>query len=552
MKLSDLEPTGVYLKKGDTISIESDNEDPAYLMLGPYGKYSDFNDGQEFTENVALQKGNITYEMKHESAIVYIRNLSKTKNIQITIKGGRKLPTYKLGVTDEQKFREELEETTDAPFYELVGDRTFGTFQYTKTKDSLLANPSIKDLVQYLDKLWELEGKTYGLIEDDTYGVMNKFKERLQIINTDTGGGIAYAANNYLDLQVSGGQDKILLSYTEGMDQWAIWHEMGHIFQSPLLMWSAGDTDNAANLTEVSVNIGTLYVQKSLGLQDRLLVEKGKGEGIRQYLSAPNEGKIYESGSNSETVFNSDTTNWIKLGMFDQLMMAYGNDIYSIFMKNARIQKLISPDTLPQNNEEKRQYFMKSMSEITQRNLKKFFDKWGLHADENTIETFNRYSEPAVNINENLIPGKDSPIVDNIVTSPEIPTAVPKKNIPFTIGQTSSDFKISDLIDPGSMVNLPSQSQKGIKSEIKVKNGLLESSNIVVELENDKGGKNIINIPTVKNYGNAVLYQGEYNTDRIAFTLQSKSHTLEAFFDENNKKQMETAIPNTPLSLIHI
>lgn len=539
-KLSDLEPTGIYLKDGDTITIETDNDNTAYMMLGPYGKYEAYNDGAETIENVKLKKGTNTYTMEKDCNVVYIRNTSENESITVTIKGGRKLPFFKLGVTDTATFKKQIEDYTDAPFIEIVGERAFGTFQYEKLKDNILAVKSLEELTKYWDRLWQLEGQAYGLTEDDSFGAMRKFKDRFQIINTDTGAGSALATDNYVNIHMKGGLYNELLSYEDGNDQWTIWHEVAHVYQSPLLKWSAGDTDNIANLTEVSVNIGTLYVQKSLGLKDRIMKENGKRIAIEKYLSAPNEGKVYENSKNSEYTFDGDTTNWIKLGMFDQLMMAYGNDIYGHFMSNARIQNKISPEKIPQTNEEKRQYFMKSISEITKRNLKDFFDKWGLIADQDTINTFNKYPKPSVDITENLLPGNENDIVDYIVDYTNIPTASPKDGVTHVLGNSSNDYNLHDLIDIETLENLPSKTKNGISANIIVKNSVFKNTGIYVELENDEGGKNIIPVSVKNEYGNALSIEGDPNSERLVLTLQKDSKTIETFTDEANTKPIRS------------
>ena len=94
-----------------------------------------------------------------------------------------------------------------------------------------------------LDRVRSHTDDVYGL-RYGAVGVARKHPGRVYIAGPDSGGAYAFATEGWLSLHVSHGASAALAS---GSDQWALWHEIGHTYQT--LDYTC------SGLLEVTVNI---------------------------------------------------------------------------------------------------------------------------------------------------------------------------------------------------------------------------------------------------------------------------------------------------------
>jgi hypothetical protein len=151
--------------------------------------------------------------------------------------------------------------------------------------------------------------------------------------------------------------------------EWGIWHETGHTHQQPDWLWGS--------ITEISVNLFSLYVQERFGQPSRLGTMEG-GETLttfnkaRKYLSQRNNNYLAENDDDYNELFS-------KLVMFHQLKSVYGWDVFKKLHQHFRKQPRQDDDDL--SDEEKANRFILAMCTITRNDLTPFFRKWGLSTD---------------------------------------------------------------------------------------------------------------------------------------------------------------------------
>jgi hypothetical protein len=141
------------------------------------------------------------------------------------------------------------------------------------------------------------------------------------------------------------------LNAEQMMKSWGMWHEPGHMHQQSSWLWEAA--------TEVTVNIYSLAAQRDAGLPTRL-AEDGTPEAVRTYLASPAANRDYNA---------PDADPFVRLAMFEQLRLAFGDRFYPDLHKlTRRAEKASDPQ----------QYFILNASRVSGRNLLDFFTTWGL------------------------------------------------------------------------------------------------------------------------------------------------------------------------------
>ncbi|NAA54061.1 M60 family metallopeptidase [Enterococcus faecalis] len=531
---SSIEPTGLYVKQGDKLTIQASNVEDAKVFLGHYGDYKDPAIGKQNFKEYDLQNGSNHITMEDQIGQVYIENFSEDKELEVTIKGGRKAPIFHLGKTTDKEFFDALNRYKEAPFFELVGKNVFGIFSMSLNKEIIEQRESVKELVEYWDKVYQLENEAMGLyFGGEEVGVNRKYPNRINIINGFLGEADIYAYQRFVGFA---GAAHALLTQKPGEADWGLWHEFGHTYQNPFMLWESdkykGEYPGYC-LTEVTVNINATYVEKKLGITNgRMLENIEKREKIAEYLNATSENKDFDTASidPEKELTDTDTSAWMKLGMFHQLMWAYGENVFAHVNQEYRLMAY-KQERMPKTNEEKRQTFMKILSKVTQRNLTNYFHKWGLYPNDEVKQFMREFEEPQVPIEQNILPGNDKPIVDEELSPISIPTVVPK-NFLFKIGMTAADIPQELLFEKDSEKNMPSGERETFEKEVIVKPNYLDESILFLELKNSEGIKNLFDIPVDRSYGNALSFKGYFGKEeRAILTLQKETKKIQTVSD---------------------
>ncbi|MEH6889771.1 M60 family metallopeptidase, partial [Bacillus sp. JJ864] len=481
---SDLEPTGIFVKKGGHIKIQvhnADNSAKLYATIGQVGTYEYLNDNKNIGyTNFELKSGDNDIVFDKGDGMLYLKNTSETNTITVSILGGEAVPKFILGKTKQEEWLNMLEKMQKAPFVELVGQHVFGTFQYPLAAKTL-KDRSVEDLLKYWDKVYLIQNEVSGL-DLNANGVAQKYDNRIHIVSPDNGPGYAYATSGHIGFQKNTGAAKDILSTPSNQEQWGVWHEMGHTYQNPDYTWNG--------LGEVTVNIPALVIQEKLGFTNRL---KGSRKEISDFLNLNNPNKNFDNASV-----------WVKLGMFEQLRQAYGNNFYPKLNQEYRILKNYNLNT----DDSKKQLFIQMTSKVANRNLLPFFEKWGLYANDETKKIVEQYPKITKPIWNNII--EENKIVDRELSPYMIPIANIKASPTALLGeQDSSHLDVSKFLT--NIRNLNDDSNVNISvtpSSIEAFKVGKNAGNLLVKLTNKYGNSNLIKIPVNVEYGDTLEFLG--------------------------------------------
>ena len=357
--------TGLYAPPGVTITVNVEGE-PAgknnlKLLVGTYSRY---NNGGRDPAFFALKKGINTFVVGDFGGLVYIQytvydkpNPDNLHPLTFTFQQGFvRAPNYVLGQTTKANWKKQLSTYISAPDVVMESKRAFMVFS---RENALLWQDNDQDLVlNTADQILDAESAISGL---DNSSETHR-RNTNQFLLTQAEDGWMYATN--FRTAYSAGAAKFAFTplitgrLPNSGDAWGIWHELGHLHQQPWT-WS--------ELGEVTVNIYSLAAERSLGVSPGRLVSDKVWPRITSHLASTQANKN----------FNADSVDvFVRLGMFQQLWLAYGDNFFQQLHRKTREEK----PTLD-TDAKKMRYFMLKTCIISGKDLTGFFKKWGLQAD---------------------------------------------------------------------------------------------------------------------------------------------------------------------------
>lgn len=413
---SDLQPAGRFVESGDTLSVTVPHGAPEMeVAIGLIGVYAGHNDGRDVGyQRIPLVEGVNTVPAPHDGMVSMVSTAPDGEATAI-ISGGEPVPTYVRGQSSAESFAEDLDRFVDAPFVEVVADRMFGDFQKTKT-GPLIAADDLAARTANWDRVVELTNATYGL-DDAAVGTSHKHPHRIHIVSPDTGNGSYANASVARILFQTGSGAAADLFRTPLQSQWALWHEIGHTYESPITTFPGTG--------ETITNLSALAVQDGLGFGSRW----------------------DESTSAFERYFASDDRDWlsatdrVRLLAWEQLRRAFGDAFLPRYFAALRGESTITnPHGL--TVDDKHALVVTVAARVANRDLAPFYDALGFPMSDTTRATIAEF--PALErriwdnvdskdrIIEYLIPGYDPPVGtvggslpavavgERVVTAPEV------------------------------------------------------------------------------------------------------------------------------------
>lgn len=349
---SNRQSTGIYKNSHDVIEIYVDPDTdqtvmPQYVITPTV--LTNYRDGGK--NGIPLQKGmNI---IQDGTGILHLINESNPtqKPAAVTISGGQELPRFILGKHTDNDWEKMKRDNPNAPGFELVSQHVM----ITGGNQSLSLVHSPNELMQAHDQAIEEANRVAGL--DNSSPIHQPAPMKQHMRETSESGQWMYAWLQHT-AYASDAISKILNADEFKKSGWGPWHEVGHTYQTFMMNWSG--------LEEVTNNISSMSVQRYFGNHSRLEEDKIYDK-VLKYLEQTN--KNYDQIDN---VF-------VKLAMFWQLDLAYGQDFYPSLYKAYRELNEWSG-----SNADKQQRFIRLASKTANRNLTPFFEKWGLPVTQET------------------------------------------------------------------------------------------------------------------------------------------------------------------------
>jgi hypothetical protein len=323
------------------------------LAIGQYGPYAAANGGADVGIKTVALSGGTSKVVADRDGLVYLAEKSGSP-VAATVTGGVPVPLWTRGQTTPAEFKNRLDSFTGSPFVLFSTERTVVALQRATVVADLAK--ITEERLRSWDDVVTVTDRVYGLSIDGA-GLNRKSAARLYISSPDTGPGFAYATQDRIALQVSTGAAHAFLA-DPITAQWAFWHETGHTYQTPQYKWSG--------VGEVTVNISSIAVQLSTGAKSNL-ESTATAKAITAYLAKPDATRIYDD----------ETDAFVKLGMWDGLRAAYGDDFYPRLNQQYRAEAAAGVAS-PTDTAGMEKRFMKTASAIAGEDLTAYFAKWGL------------------------------------------------------------------------------------------------------------------------------------------------------------------------------
>ena len=505
---NNLEVTGLFLPRGEEITVEvKENPENVSLVIGQYGKYENLNSAPESIGSnpvdYQLTKGINHITREDSDGMVYIRNQSYDQTIHVTLTGGVEVPEFRLGGKNNQAtfFQRLNDSTTNVPFFVIEGKYVFGTFQMSELKNiTPLSEDRLNELASYWDKVYQLTVECYGFNNQAGYAAEKNMNQRIHIANPDSGAGYAYATNNYISFQIDTGASQDILGSKPTDQQWGFWHEMGHTFQTPQYKFDG--------MTEVTVNISSMYVQQKLGFPSRL-ASSSTQKVIDDYFNIDVDKRDFSSLGDEL---------FAQLGMFWSLERVFGLDYYKTV---SQLYRTMETRELPSSNDEEIQTMVKVFSQAANRNLVPYFNQWGIKT---TAET-EKYCQQFKKLEKEI--WKD---VDGRGEDYALPGAVKPYTIPTLDSFTLTNLPIFTTAGQVSLENLKSIP---LASPTKISNvyyqGIGNYSDYpgnTIKLTNENGVSNVLPIKEVTGGEAVKLFGNAYGFQIIAPNPETKTFSM--------------------------
>ncbi|QFY01085.1 hypothetical protein GE376_18130 [Bacillus cereus] len=356
MAFSPYEPTGLYAKPNEQITINVEGNQDIQVYIGTYSYDASWREDSKI-KSFTLKPGVNTIQSPN-GGLIYFYNKQQGGTIRTTITtGGTTTPFFELGKHTKQDLINMLDQYPNAHAVELKGERVLITASPARVKKYLLgSNTDPVQLLKKMDEATRIQDKVAGLPEEQVD------KHYVHYVEENHSPDYYMYATSYRTAYVGDAIQYVLDINKFVKDGWGPWHEAGHLRQqSPWKFY---------NMTEVQNNIYSLSVEKAFN-QTSNLEKNGIYPKAFQYLEQVN--KNYDEISD---VF-------VKLVMLWQLQLAYGEDFYP---KLHQLYRDMPSSELPQTDENKKQLFMISASKVAKQNLIPFFEKWGLRPNNDTIQ----------------------------------------------------------------------------------------------------------------------------------------------------------------------
>ncbi|MGN4729969.1 putative mucin/carbohydrate-binding domain-containing protein [Bacillus cereus group sp. MYBK181-1] len=356
MAFSPYEPTGLYAKPNEQITINVEGNQDIQVYIGTYSNDASWREDSKI-KSFTLKPGINTIQSPN-GGMIYFYNKQQGGTIRTTITtGGTTMPFFELGKHTKQDLINMLDQYPNAHAVELKGERVLITASPARVKKYLLgSNTDPVQLLKKMDEATRIQDKVAGLSEEQVD------KHYVHYVEENHSPDYYMYATSYRTAYVGDAIQYVLDINKFVTDGWGPWHEAGHLRQqSPWKFY---------NMTEVQNNIYSLSVEKAFN-QPSNLEKSGIYPKAFQYLEQGN--KNYDEISD---VF-------VKLVMLWQLQLAYGEDFYP---KLHQLYRDMPSSELPQTDENKKQLFMISASKVAKQNLIPFFEKWGLRPNNDTIQ----------------------------------------------------------------------------------------------------------------------------------------------------------------------
>lgn len=372
--LCDFHPTGLYVRKGEQLTIEVSWLQEPYILRAEIGFKTLWGKNHPPAQQVQLKQGMNTVTAERDGVLVltFVNNKAdfepEPQTTTVKINGGEAFPLYQHRVTPEQQWKSQLASLKQSLWVQLVSDKALITIPY---KDYL--EKPIRNLGNTFDTIHRVLAREEELAGFQGTSAQHAPTRLLTHFIVDMSAPpeelkfYMYAGTYHIGMKQ--GNFTELTDPRELSNGWGIWHEIGHTHQQPSWRWGA--------IGEVSNNVFCLEMKEYFGSPTPFIKKEKQGydlfENTRRYFATPDRDYNTSTMGDCNPLFT-------KLIMFWQLRMAYGWEVHKKLYRYFREH----PEMTGKDDQQRVDYYVYVMCLLTGNDLRKFYDTWGLKITDST------------------------------------------------------------------------------------------------------------------------------------------------------------------------
>ncbi|MCM3110858.1 M60 family metallopeptidase [Lederbergia lenta] len=360
--------TGLYAPAGETIEIDvPEGIEDLYVQVG---SHTDVLTGKTTWSRMPivameekLKSGTNQIKSPYGGIIYLIPKVAKPGiKTSINVSGAVSTPSFVRGRTTNEEWHNSVK-NNPAPWGELIGDHVI----FTLPKESLLTMENPEALIEQWDEIAESYNTFVGIDRKSPLPHTGLDRQHRYVADVQISAGYMHAGYPMM-IPIDPAASHVVDPNLALVRGWGFWHEMGHEYQQNAWKW--GD------ITEVSVNIYTLYIQEKFTDVQRLLQTSDDGK------SHYDRAMEFVTDSSTSKKF-TDIDGMDQLVFFKQLQLAYGWDFYTDL--HIAYREMDSKD-IPTSDQQKKDMLLYMTSKVSGHDLVPFYQKWGWSITDEAIE----------------------------------------------------------------------------------------------------------------------------------------------------------------------
>ncbi|MCX5537558.1 M60 family metallopeptidase [Streptomyces sp. NBC_00006] len=308
LRASEFQPTGRHVAAGIPLRLDVQPNDGVLptVWIGRWDYYATLTAPRSYP----LKAGANTVTDPHGGPVYFSLEGNGERATVAFKSGSTSMPVFTLGSTEEADFQSQLDTLTDVPVVELHGPRSIVTL--SREGALLYRDESHAELLRLLEQIIDAESAISGLDGSKPVHRPKAGGYHFTEVSVVPSGVGAYATHGY------NGFPRAYLdraTTVQGLRTrgWGLYHELGHLHQQFAY--------KPAAMTEVTVNIYSLAVQRALGQPSNLLTAD-PATGLNPFQSA--RAKFGTDGLTYEKSFGA----YEKLVPLRQLELAFGDSFW--------------------------------------------------------------------------------------------------------------------------------------------------------------------------------------------------------------------------------
>lgn len=355
---SDFSPTGYYLLPGETLKLtvtQLAGTALPRLLIGTYSRDTTRWDPR----TVTLTAGQNMIAPDTLGGMLWIRfttNGTPSSKVRIRINSGAvRTPVFIKDQTTD--WAAQLAQYTQAPDALLINNNVYVVWNRSRALNTPASEAGF--ILQTIDKAVDA-GENYISGFDGSAPEHQLPVHKIVMVETNKK-SVWGVATWYRVAFAPGLLNDCMSAAHMIAEGWGGWHELGHMHQQPAWTWST--------LGEVTVNIYTLAAERAINGGG---ISRLKGTITNKALSYLADTASNKNFNDAAGVINDP---FVRLMLFHQLWLAFGDAFYITLHKQTRMEKPVFSST---DNAGKMRYFMLKACSISGKDLTRFFKKWGM------------------------------------------------------------------------------------------------------------------------------------------------------------------------------